>query len=334
MLQRMNPVLGFVLSALLIVGLMGMVAEAAPSGKIVLYTSESLDQVNEMKADFEEVYPDIEIEIFRSGSGPVISKIQAEIQAGDLQADMIWLADIAFFNKLYRDGMLLTVDVPNAADLDPQFKYRGGAFWEVRQIFNVVAYNTRLVREAPTSWKDLLDPRLRNRTGMAGPLYSGAAFSTLGTLVNMPGFGWEFYEALRANGTHSGTGNGGVVQRLASGEFAMVSVVDFMVRNAKAQGSPVEHIWPEEGAILIPTPFAITSTSKNPEAAKAFLDYMLSERGQRLFVKQGYIPVKPGVGVPPGTPPLDQLKIAPTDQDFIEEHREELKERYVALFGE
>lgn len=302
------------------------------SGKVVLYTSESADQVNEMKADFEKLYPGVTVEVFRSGTGPVIAKLQAEMQGGDVQADLIWFADIAFFNGLIAKDKLVGYESPSAKDLPANFKYSGGKAYEVRQIFNVVAYNTKTVKDAPKSWKDLANAAYKGKIGMASPLYSGAAFSTMGTLVNMKEFGWKYYEDLKGLDVKVEQGNGGVANKLASGEYAMVSVVDFMVRNAKNQGSPVEHIWPAEGAILIPTPVGILKDGKNPEAAKLFVDYLLSEAGQKLFLKQGYIPVKAGIGMPPGAPPIEQLKIAPTDEAYIATNRDKLKEGYQKLF--
>jgi iron(III) transport system substrate-binding protein len=113
----------------------------------------------------------------------------------------------------------------------------------------------------------------------------------------------------------------------------MVSVVDFMVRNFKNQGAPVDHIWPVEGAVLVPTPIGITASSKNPDAARAFLRYLYSPEGQRLFVKQGYVAVLPGIEPPQGAPSLADVRIAPTAEAFIAANREELKARFQSLFG-
>lgn len=301
------------------------------TGEITLYTSESQDQVNEMKADFEAANPGVKVNVFRSGTGEVIAKLQTEMESNQVAADLIWFADYAYFDSI-ADKHLLAHDSPSAKGLKPEFKYADGKFYEVRTIYNVVAYNTKAITTPPTSWQDLLDPSVKGKVGMASPLYSGAAFATLGTLVNMDDFGWDFFQGLKNNEAKVETGNGGVNNKLATGEYTMVSVVDFMVRNAKADGSPVDYVWPAEGAILIPTPVGIMKDSKNPEAAKAFVDYLLSERGQKLFLKQGYIPVQDGLGVPEGTPDMAQLKLAPTDNEYIEQNREMLKTEYGKLF--
>ncbi len=70
------------------------------SGTVNLYTSESQDLVNEMIQDFKKKQPKIDVKIYRSGTGAVISKIEAEQMGGAIQADVIWFADIDYYSKL------------------------------------------------------------------------------------------------------------------------------------------------------------------------------------------------------------------------------------------
>ena len=304
---------------------------AVAQGAITLYTSESQDKVNEMKADFEKRQPGTTLNIYRSGTQVVIGKLQAEIQAGAVQADLIWMADVDFFAQLARRSQLQAYTPPEAERVPAKFRYEGGRYHEVRLIFNTVGFNTLRVTSRPTSWKDLADPRFKGKVGMASPFYSGAAFSTLGTLVPQPAFGWEFFRRLKDNGVVVEQSNGTVAQKLASGEFQVASVVDFFLRDMKAKGSPVDHVWPREGAVLIPTPIGIVQGTKNAAVAQAFLRYLYSADGQRLFVQQGYVPVLPGVEGPKGMP-SEKLDILPTDEAYISTHREELKAQYRELF--
>ena len=307
--------------------------EEQVGGKITLYTSEPQDLVNEMIADFKKKHPGVDVEIFRGGSGQVVSKLTAELQAGVAQADVIWFADIEYFSKLAESGYLEQYDSPNAADLNPRFKYEDGKYYEVRQIFNVIAYNTAQVKEAPKSWHDLYKPELKGKVAIANPNYSGAAFQTLATFVQDANMGWDYFRNLKQNEVKFEQSNGNLSSKLASGEYSTGSVGDFMIRNAKAEGSPVDVVWPEEGSILIPTPVAIMSSSKNKPAAQKLVDYFLSDEGQQFFVKQGYIPVRGGE-MPEGVPSLDTLKVFPIDLEFIAQNREELKTTFESIFSE
>ncbi len=307
----------------------------APSGTITLYTSESEDQVNEMVADFNEVYPDVQVDIFRTGTGEVTGKLQAEMEGGEIQADLMWFADLDFFRMLSEEDMLMEYSPVGAEVVEDTYHYFGNKAHEVRFIFNIVAYNTTLVDTPPTGWKDLLNPEYNGRIGMASALYSGGAFTNLGTLVNEPDMGWDFYEKLNENGVVVGRGNGGIGTSIASGEFVMGQLIDFMARDLKNNGSPVEMIWPEEGSVVIPTPVAIYKNTDNPAACEAFLDYLYSARGQALFVKQNYLSVLPDAPEPEGLVPYPEggLKILVPPLDFIAENREELRNKYEELFG-
>jgi len=132
-----------------------------------------------------------------------------------------------------------------------------------------------------------------------------------------------------------GRGNGGIGTKIATGEFAMGQLIDFMARNHKNEGSPVEMIWPSEGAVLIPTPIGIYKNTTNPEACKAFLDYMYSDRAQALFVAQNYVSINPDAPKPAGFTefPEEGVKILVPPMEFMSENREELRNKYEDLFG-
>lgn len=299
--------------------------------KITLYTSEALGLVTQMVNAFMDATPSVKVNIFRSGTGPVVAKLEAEMQANDVNADVIWFADIAYFHKLASEGKLMTLNV-TAPDVPAKFKYEGGKYWEVRQIFNVIAYNTQKVTTPPDSWTVLTDPKYKGKVGMPSPAYSGAAFTGLATLTQTPGLGWKFYQDLAKNSPVVEQGNGSVANKLASGEFSVGTVVGFMIRNLKEKGSPVNYVWPKQGAVLIPTPVGALASSKHPAADAKFLDYLLSTAGQKLFVKQGYIPVRPGMGIPSGVPSLKNLHVLQVNVSYMNKEHSQLMSRYQQLF--
>ncbi len=308
-------------------------AAAAPAGTITLYTSESEDDVNLIAGDFMRRTPGVAVKIFRAGTGPVEAKLEAEMQAGRMQADILWFADIGFLEALARKGMLVAYAPPAARGVARQFHYDGNRLHEVRLIFNVVGINTLAVHFRPAGWWDLTKPRYRGRVGMPSPFVSGAAFAHVGTFAGMREFGWEFYRALRQNNAVILRSNGDVIQKLASGEIVVAQIVDFFVRAAKVEGSPVDTIWPSEGAVLVPTPVAIVRTAANPDAAQAFVNYLYTPAAQRLFVQRAYIPVRPDVPLPPGAPALASMKIIQPNLEYIDQHREEIKQTFTAIFG-
>jgi iron(III) transport system substrate-binding protein len=102
-------------------------------------------------------------------------------------------------------------------------------------------------------------------------------------------------------------------------------VVDYLPIREKAKGAPVEFVFPSEGVSAVTEPVGILASTKNADAAKKFVDYVLSEKGQEGFVKLGYIPARNGMKLPEGFPARDTIKVLPikaadalknTDQDL------------------
>lgn len=305
------------------------------TGKVTVYTSESQDLVTDMLEDFK-AKTGIDYDLYRSGSGEVISKIDTELETGSTEAQVIWFADIGYISQLDEKGLIHHYTPKGAEKIDAGFNYNDGMAWEVRQIFSIIAANTLKCDVEIGDWWDLTDPRLSGRFAMANPDYSGGAFTTMVGLVGTDGIGWPLYEAMRDNDVKFEQSNGSLQTKVSSGEYAAVSIVDFMARNAENEGSPVKTIWPESGAVMIPTPIAILSTvpEEDRAACEALLDYMLSEDAQKLFIQQGYIPVDPTVGVPEGAPNVEDIKTVALDLDDFASGSAGFRDRFAEIYGE
>jgi iron(III) transport system substrate-binding protein len=74
-------------------------------------------------------------------------------------------------------------------------------------------------------------------------------------------------------------------------------------------------------------------TAANKPAARAFIDFLISEEGQKLSVSQGYYPTRANVGAPAWlTGPVD-LKVMPVDMKKVVATTEADKKRFADLFG-
>ena len=313
---------------------LGVAAQAqAQSGTLVLYTSQPTEQMEEVIALFNEQHPDVEVEMFRSGTTEVLNRLQAEFAAGDPQADVLMIADSVAMTALKNDGRLMAyaaapVDGYPEALYDPDMTYFG-----TKLITTGIIYNTDLVDAPPTSWQDLLSEAASGQVIMPSPLYSGAAAIHVGTLVAQSGFGWDYYDALEANGAIAGRGNGSVREAVASGERAYGIIIDYMAFNARNDGSPVDFVFPAEGVTSITQPVAILSTANNVEAAQAFVDFQLSLAAQEHSVTQGYIPGLPSVSPPAYYPDLSDMVVMDADPNLLLEMDEENKRNFADLFG-
>ena len=79
----------------------------SPSGKLVLYTSQPERDAAQTVAAFRKAYPNVEVDVFRSGTTEVMGKLAAEFAAGAPRPDVLLLADAATMEALKKDGRLL-----------------------------------------------------------------------------------------------------------------------------------------------------------------------------------------------------------------------------------
>ena len=305
----------------------------AQSGSIMLYTSQPQDLLTEMIAVFNESYPDIEIQFFRSGTTEVINRLEAEFAAGDPQPDVLLVANSLVMSELEAEGHLMAYPDAPTGPYDPAIMSPGATYFGTKLITTGIIYNTDLVDEPPAGWADLTDARFEGQVIMPSPLYSGAAALHVGTMTAHDEFGWDYYEALADNGAIAGRGNGSVLEAVATGQNAIGIIVEFMAFNAKSEGSPVDFVFPAEGVTAITEPVAILSTAENPEAAQAFVDWLLSEQGQVFAGEQGYLPALPGTPPPSTFPAEIDLSIIAVDPATLIANDQEMKETFAGLFG-
>jgi iron(III) transport system substrate-binding protein len=312
---------------------LGLAVPAATAQTLVLYTSQPDKDAAETVAGFNKRNPGVRVEIFRSGTTEIMNKLMAEIAAGDPRPDLLLVADSVSLEMLKRENRLLAYPEADVSNLPPEAYDKDRTYFGTKLITSGIVYNTG-ARERPTSWKDLADPRFRGQLVMPSPLYSGAAAITVSTFAARADLGWAFMDALKANGIVAVRGNGAVLRSVASGEKGYGILVDFMALNAKAKGSPVEFVIPREGLTAVTEPVAILRTSRNQRAAKAFVDFLLSEEGQQLAVGQGYLPAHRKVAPPAGYPSVDSLRFMPMDMAALLATLEDDKQRFADRFGQ
>lgn len=303
-----------------------------PSGEIVLYTSEPQENADETVAAFNEQYPDIEVQVFRSGTGELLTRIESEEAAGGVQADVLLAADAPTFESLKERDLFVEYAPSGAEEIAEEFRDPDGFYTGTRLISTIIGYNTDQVQEPPRSWQDLTDPQYRGqRIGMPNPDYSGAAAYNIALWYARPELGAPFVEELAASEPTVVEGNGQVREGLANGQFPVGIIIDYMVRDLEEQGSPVAGVFPEEGVPVVTEPVAIFEGSQNQEAAQAFLNFLVSSEGQELASRQNYVPIVPGVEPPEGAPSLEEINILEGDLQQLVADQEAAKERFEQL---
>jgi iron(III) transport system substrate-binding protein len=303
------------------------------SGKLVLYTSQPNTDAQQTVDAFKTKYPQVNVSFVRDGTPRILAKLRAEFEAGQSQADVLLIADSVTMEGLKKEGRLMAHE---SADVSayPAGTHDVQKHWFATKLITTgIVYNTKAGFN-PSSWADLTKPEAKGQVIMPSPLNSGAALIHAATLNGSLEGGWKYYEALKDNGAMAGGGNGDILKSVSGGDKLFGVIVDFMPIREKAKGAPVEFVFPKEGVSAVSEPAAILKTTKNPEAAKAFIDFLLSPEGQNLALKQGYIAAHPSVDLPAGYPPRDQIKILAFDaaKALAEENRN--KTTFADIFGQ
>lgn len=153
-------------------------------------------------------------------------------------------------------------------------------------------------------WADLLKPGVNVVT--PNPFTSGAAkWNLLGAYVYG---GLPYIEQLISKHVKVQPKSGReALQTFTGGEGDVLISYENEAITAQQKDEPVDYLIPPQN-ILIQNPIAVTKTSKHPAEAKAFVAYLESPAGQRLFGKHGYRPVDPAVAAQFKFPTPAQLK--------------------------
>ena len=309
-----------------------MLCQTAFAGDLTLYTSQPDSDAAETVAAFEAATPGVKVQIFRSGTSDLMGKLAAEFAAGAPQPDVLLIADAVSMETLKSDGRLMKYEGANTEGFDENAIDPEGYYFGSKLITTGIMYNTAASKK-PEHWSDLTGDAYKNLVVMPSPLYSGAAAFLLSGFVEDPALGWDFFAKMQVNGLTAVRGNGAVLKSVASGENAYGIVVDFLAMNAKKDGSPIEFVFPSEGVPAVTEPVAIMSTADNIEDARRFVDFILSDAGQKLALSQGYLPAKASVGSPDWLPEGVQVKVMDILAATVSPKIANNKERFSKMFG-
>lgn len=292
------------------------------SGSVVVYTSVTQETVDAVIKGFQAAHPGTEVEVFRAPTGEINARLAAERELGQTGADVLWMTDPLSMYTYRADGLLLVWKPEEASALPPELVE--DAFWGTRVLHMAVVAGEGVSINA---WSDLMSKDLA--VAIPDPGFAGSAFAALGFFARDPAFGLGFYRTLADNGAVQVSSPGDVLTGVAEGRFDAGISLDFSIRTALEKGSPIQRIWPSPGAIAIYSPIAAVAGSGHEDAAKLFIEFTLSQEGQKLIGETGWVPARPGVEGPPR--PAGASEVFP-DWRKIWSEEAALLEQYRSIF--
>lgn len=305
---------------------------AGGTTEVWVYTSMYEEVIAALEPEIKASFPQLNVRWYQAGSEKVAQRAEAEWEAGSGQACLIMTSDPFWYADLAARGRLRRYVPPEALGMDRSWV--AATHSTARLSVMVLAANESLVPEGerPSSFRELADERFRDRVSMPDPLSSGTAFTTLAFLQSV--YGWDFVQALRANGLVAAGGNSSVLQRVESGERPIGVLLLENVLKARSKGSPILPIVPSDGAVAIPGPVAITADCAHPLEAQALADWMLEPRAQQAIVGGFMHSPFPDQAPPSGGPGLESLNLLPWTTEFtaaVSGDAAAIKERYARI---
>src|SRR5213082_2782327 len=274
-----------------------LIAAAKKEGKLVYYTANFAEVEQEVIKAFNKRFPEIKVEMVRAPGGQLITRVKTEAAAGKLAADVVDHSDRALMRDLV--GLFQDYAPPNGKDYLPDSLISPKLWPRVTLVWSI-AYNSALVKNPPKNWMDLTKPDYGNRQiGQVIAPSGGTTWTRV--MFERQVLGEDYWKKQAATQPvlfHSGAPTADAMVR---GEISIAVVLYNIAYIKKRDGAPVEINFPTDGVPLNYYASGVTKTAANPNAAKLFLNWCMSEEGQEFQIKElGYLTA---LRNPPFNPP-------------------------------
>jgi len=298
-----------------------LIERAKSEGKVMVFTSTTVNVLQEITSAFKKKYPFLTVNIYRSGAQNLLVRAQAEYKAGRHLVD-VFSAPFWGTQWFFEGGLLGTYKSPEREAVQDFCKDKEG-YWTGDYVnAGVIAYNTKLVPpdRVPKSYQDFLDPWWKGKIALddTGLWWYGPMLEILGAEK-----GRGYMQKMAQQNIGIRRGQTLKVQLLAAGEFAaIINAFNHQVELIKRQGAFIDWVAPPDQP-TIPNihSISIAKDPPSPNAAKLYIDFMLSREGQQILSRFNNIPTR--VDVQPNPPRLltgtdgKKLKFLPMDFEMV-----------------
>src|SRR5574341_803025 len=274
-------------------GALFLLTGIAAARDVVIVTSFPKELFETYKKTFEAKHPGTTVVINSKQTNAGVTYLRETRAKPD--ADIFWVSAPDAFQTLDADGLLeqyappkeimarIPAKIGNFPIHDPEGKYFGFAISGYGLMWNKNYLRAKRL-PAPREWTDLADAKYHGHLVISAPSRSGTTHLTIEVILQA--YGWEKGWALLLN---SGGNMGAITERsfgvpeaVISGQYGIGVVIDFFGLSNIASGQPVDFVYPSLTSV-VPASVAIVKGGPNPDNAKAFVNYLLSEPGQTVL---------------------------------------------------
>jgi iron(III) transport system substrate-binding protein len=287
--------LGFVAAALAASGALvfGAVAGAAPQddaakkeGTVVWYATMNTKDMNVTAEAFMKAHPGIKVETLRLGSSQLPARIFTEQRAGKFNADVI-SGDAFQVLQLVESGAFDKYKAPQTDKFIKGAVDPNGFWTNLYQNTTVIAWNSERLKadhlKPPASFADFAKPEWKGKFGFD----TGALNWYMGVLQTDKNGGADVVKRIAANAPVKTSGHTQTVTSLESGEFdATPTAYGYMAEQQKKAGKAIDFVNPTPLLVSL-NPVGLAKNAPHPNAARVFIDWLLSKDGQQFIVERG-----------------------------------------------
>src|SRR3989337_479813 len=255
------------------------VIEAAKRERsLVWYTAMAIDTAKPLADAFEKKYGFLKVNYIRVGTAQMINRIITETLAGKWDFDAVTVLGM---DALVKRNIFAPYLSPEREAIIDDFKDPKGLWTGLYHNNIVVAYNTKLVseRDAPKDYPDLLDPKCKGKI-----LMDQRDYTWYGTLVKVWGRekAGRYMKQLAQQEPQFRSGHALIAQLVVAGEMPLGWVYDFRIETMTKEGAPIEWVDTLNPIVVEVGGIGLGAKAKNPNAAKLFIDFVLSKEGQQV----------------------------------------------------
>jgi iron(III) transport system substrate-binding protein len=274
-------------------------------GELTIYSNTAEENWAPIFRDFQKKYPWVKkLSANDLDSDEVFQKVLSEQSTGSSPVDMmVSNASTAWATFAERPDTLMEYESPELAEL-PDFAQLLPNVYAMSADPMTIAYNTALMEKAPTGIKSLADIAEADPGTYDGKITvrdpeSSFGFTVTRAFTEANPDGWSDLERLLPM-TKPETSSGTQLEKLVSGEY----LAGFFISGGPAfpvvedSDGLVDVVYPEDGTTVLPRGIGIASDAPHPATAKLFLDFVLSDEGQRAVAEGGLSSYREGIEGP------------------------------------
>lgn len=286
---------------------------AKKEGKLVIYGAGDKQQFEPVRDAFAKRFPGIEVEGVDQRGRESREKVFAEQRGRNYVGDIVQ-SGFTTQNEIREGGFVEPFKSTQVDQVVTELATAAGDLNSRSITIFTIMINTNLVPpdQEPKSWNDVLDPKWRGKIAMDDPRGSGPGGTILSPMELMYGLDWS--QKLGQQKPFFATQAGPLVTGIVRGEYALfLSAGHSDIINQRKAGAPVKQVRPQEGVGITQNSMALIKNAPHPNAARLWIEWNLSEEGQKAIAAAGLGPVRKGVSAAEPEATIGTTTILPRD---------------------